>query len=273
MDVGSFQTTKTINPLLVLGIIGVGVAAYFGITSLAVKGSEIPNPDRAGQAQTSRPTGAAAGLDASGNPVDSSGNPVGGTSSSPTDHCTVEQRDSISSQSKFDAWKASMNNGLATATQTDLNSRGAAITSMSRCLQALTTIATSAATRGATLGQVQEDLHAAIEQTKSDIQVAADRALLTANPEYTRSFYDGWFPMDRPFRKNTVAILIGTGLFFVCMSFLSILSFLRFDTRVLVPSFGGVGTPLRDQARQPLFLFVLSLLAVVGGLAAWGFTR
>jgi hypothetical protein len=267
MDVGSFQTTKTVNPILVLGIIGIGVAAYFGITSLGKKGSEIPNPDRAGQAQASAPTGAAAGLDSSGNPVG------GGTPSSPTDPCTVEQKDSISSQSKFDAWKASINNGLGTATQTDLNSRGAAITSMSRCLQALTTIASSSATRGATLGQVQEDLRAAIEQTKSDIQVAADRALLTANPEYTRSFYDGWFPMDRPFRKNTVAILIGAALFFVCMSFLSILSFLRFDTRILVPSFGGVGTPLRDQARQPLFLFVLSLLAVVGGLAAWGFTR
>ncbi len=249
---------------ILVGIVGIGVAAYFGVSSMTKKGSEVA-VNSAGESVMAR-TSAAGAADASGNTGTS-------TSNGETSTCSQEETNALSSQSTLDGWKSGILTDVATATPAQMASKQLKINSMLTCLRSLKAAIDSAATSGATASQIQEDLDKAIQQTKEDIQVAKDRAVLAVFPDYTRSYYDGWFPMSRPFRKQTMPILIGMSLFFLCMSFLSILSVLRLDVRILRPVFTGPGTPLQDQAKQPLFLMVLSLLVITAGLAIWGFTR
>ena len=114
-----------------------------------------------------------------------------------------------------------------------------------------------------------------IEERKADIAVARDRALLAVQPDYNRSYYDGWFPLDRPLRQQTTPILIGFALFFLSMSFLTLMSFLRLDVRILIPQLSGTGsmTPLGTQARSPLFLGSVAIIAVLTGLTIYAFVR
>lgn len=246
---------------ILIGVVGVGVAVYFGMSKQ--QSSERP-VNSAGESVVSGATGS-----------DASGNPTASSSSETSTSCSTDETAALTSQEVLDTWKMGLTLDIPTATPAQMAGKAAKIQSMLTCLRALKTVVESAATSGATAGQIQEDLTKAIEQTKEDIQVAKDRAVLANFPEYTRSYYDGWFPMNRPFRKQTMPILIGASLFFLCMSFLSILSVLRLDVRILRPIFTSPtgATPLRAQAKQPLFLLVSSLLVVVSGLAIWGFTR
>lgn len=251
---------------ILVGVVGIGAVAYFALTAKP-KGTDVPV--NAGGQVALTTTACSTGTDASGTPAEQTS---GATS---TTGCTPSQADSLSTQAKFDAWKTSITLDLtAMTTATQLSTKGAAVSAMARCLQGLRTIASSSATLGATLSKTQEELTSAIEQTEQDIQVAKDRAVLAKFPDYNRSYYDSWFPLDRPLRKQTVPILIGVSLFLACMTLLSILSFLRMDTRILLPYLNtGTTTPLGSQAKQPLFLLVLALLVVASGVAIWGFVR
>lgn len=259
--------------LVVLGVTGLALSIYFGVVyARPSKGTEKP-VNAAGQ--TTSTTGTAAPTPAA-------------TTGTPSSACTTTTTAIFETDAAFDSWKSGqttwVNSSLAAATPTPdagvstvpgLTTRATAIEAAKACLDELYKKAQEASTTQANL---QTDLtmkKKTIEERKADIAVARDRALLAVQPDYNRSYYDGWFPLDRPLRQQTTPILIGFALFFLSMSFLTLMSFLRLDVRILIPQLTGTGsmTPLGTQARSPLFLGSVAIIAVLTGLVIYAFVR
>ena len=264
--------------LVALGVTGLALSIYFGVAyARPSKGTEKP-VNTAGQ--TTSTTGTAAPTPAVTTPAT--------TTTSTSSVCTATTTAIFETDAAFDSWKSGqttwVNSSLAAATPTPdagvstvpgLTTRATAIEAAKACLDELYKKAQAASTTQATL---QTDLTAkkkTIEERKADIAVARDRAILAAQPDYNRSYYDGWFPLDRPLRQQTTPILIGFALFFLSMSFLTLMSFLRLDVRILIPQLTGTGsmTPLGTQARSPLFLGSVAIIAALTGLTIYAFVR
>ncbi len=261
--------------LIVLGVVGLGLAIYFGTTVLVPKGVQT-SANAAGSTSASSGTG---GSTAASTPA---------STPASSSVCSSSQTTILSpTTTDFSIWKSGMNTwisgqlALSTTTPTTLASAITGLTAkqteidgVKACLDEKYAVVQGAATTNATLTATQANILKTIEQRKADIEIAKDRALLAIEPGYNRSNYDGWFPIDRPLRQQTIPILIGFTLFFICTCFLSVLSMLRLDIRLLVPQLsGGPGTPLAGQAKQPLFLATMGLLVTVTGLMIWAFVR
>ena len=259
-----------------LGVVGLGVAIYFGTSFLKPAASPRPTSNSNGE------TSAGGATVASPGPATS-----GASTPPPTTVCTATQLSLLDTSTSLTAW-VSGKNTFITGKQTALTSTPTALASadptlattkteidgVKGCLDELYTKVTAASTTNANLTATQATLTRTKEQRKADIEIARDRALLALNPGYNRTNYDGWFPIDRPLRQQTIPILVGFTLFFLCMCFLSVLSLLRLDIRMLVPQLNtGAGTPLKSQAKQPLFLATMGLLVIVTGLMIWAFVR
>lgn len=262
--------TKAKFVLIGIGVVGLGLAIYFGTALITPKGTQT-TVNAAGQTTST---------------VGGAPEPSGTTATTPPPSvCTSAQKDILATNATISVWSSGINSWIqstqATLTATPTAPPTPAITAkkteimgVKTCLDDLYQNVQGAATTLATLRGTQQTKQKTIEERKLDLQIAKDRALLAVNPDYNRSYYDGWFPMNRPLRQQTIPILIGFSLFFVCMSFLSILSFLRMDVRLLIPQLNtGSGTPLKQQAKSPLFMGTLILLLTVTGLMIWAFAR
>ena len=64
------------------------------------------------------------------------------------------------------------------------------------------------------------DLTKRYEQRKQDVKIAHDRAIMVTRPELTASYYDSWFPLNRPMKNGSVPIFIGVATFFFTISIL-----------------------------------------------------
>ena len=60
-----------------------------------------------------------------------------------------------------------------------------------------------------------------IAQSKIDLEIAKLRASSIQNPK--PSYYESWFPINRPLRDVTKLILLSVGIFFFCLTFFAIL--------------------------------------------------
>ena len=88
------------------------------------------------------------------------------------------------------------------------------------------------------------DLTKRHEQRKQDVQIAHDRAVMASRPELTASYYDGWFPLNRPMKNGNVPILIGVATFFFTISILLLLEVIGITIGIsaFVP-YLAIGTP------------------------------
>jgi len=67
-----------------------------------------------------------------------------------------------------------------------------------------------------------------IMQTKEDLKIAEQRVKSLRNPN-KKSYYESWFPLNRPLRTSTNITLIALGIFFYVFVFLVILSSIGFS--------------------------------------------
>ena len=65
---------------------------------------------------------------------------------------------------------------------------------------------------------------------EDDIQISKDRVKIVSKPELSRSYYDGWFPLNRPMHQLSVPLLIGGGAFFLSLSIFLMLSLININT-------------------------------------------
>ena len=74
-----------------------------------------------------------------------------------------------------------------------------------------------------------------IEESKKDLKITEDRVATLRHPEKDRSYYESWFPINRPLTNRTVIIVLGIGVFFFILSFLIILKAFGFNLEFSVP--------------------------------------
>jgi hypothetical protein len=74
-----------------------------------------------------------------------------------------------------------------------------------------------------------------IEESKKDLKIAEDRVATIRNPEKDRSYYESWFPINRPLTNRTIIIILAIGVFFFILSFLIVLKALGFNLQFSVP--------------------------------------
>ena len=61
-----------------------------------------------------------------------------------------------------------------------------------------------------------------IVQANQDLQIAKDRAASLHGSQ--PSYYESWFPINRPLRKQTILILLVIGIFFFALAFFMLIS-------------------------------------------------
>jgi len=76
--------------------------------------------------------------------------------------------------------------------------------------------------------QADTDLDVDIIQAKEDMKIAEERVKSLRQKDKT-SYYESWFPLNRPLRTSTNITLIALGIFFYVFVFLVILSSIGFS--------------------------------------------
>lgn len=78
-------------------------------------------------------------------------------------------------------------------------------------------------------------LKAEIKQAQEDLQIAEERVATLRNPEKDKSYYESWFPINRPLTQTMIVILLAIGVFFFVLSFFIIIKALGFNLSMTTP--------------------------------------
>jgi len=84
---------------------------------------------------------------------------------------------------------------------------------------------------------IQEEIMStkdAITQSEADSSIARDRVAYIRHPERHTSYYESWFPMDRPMHASSVPIFVGLTVFVILFGILLILSFMGVDFSIVI---------------------------------------
>jgi len=74
-----------------------------------------------------------------------------------------------------------------------------------------------------------------IVEAQKDLKIAEDRVATLRHPEKDRSYYESWFPVNRPLTNRTVFIVLAIGVFFFILSLLIILKTFGVGIQVSMP--------------------------------------
>ncbi len=107
-----------------------------------------------------------------------------------------------------------------------------------------------------------------IKEREEEIQIAKDRVTYIRDPDAHPSYYQSWFPMDRPMRPSSVPVLIGIVVFFTMLILLGLLSFLGFNLSIgapgAAPSFATIALEwLRAQLTPPFWIMLIVLIGIL----------
>jgi hypothetical protein len=195
----------------------------------------------------------------------------GRTSCSP--HILVRIGDSTT----FNAWK-----GVTSGTLNSISSAAAAGTIAPSQNESFT-LSTASADIFATTACIQEQmsilgsttnsiqsaqasilrLNKEIEDTKAQVDVARDRVGYIRHPEQTTSFYESWFPIDRPMHVTSVPVFLAITVFLFVFAILMVFSAMGINLQVVTPPnmFSGV-----SQIREQFTWFSGLQFLVIAGL-------
>ncbi len=247
--------------MFLAAIAGLALAIYFGTSYLGKsKGTD------------QEPSAAAAAAAAAASPTTTTA-----TAATPS-VCTDALRADLLTEASYTAWITPLNTQItaigapATPTPqniTDITTVRDNLSKHYACLQELKATVDKTSTTYATLQTKAVNIDKAIAQAKLDIQIAKDRAALALEPTLNRSYYDGWFPMERPLKHMTYPLLIGFGLFFFSLALMLFLALVGIDVTMLVK------VPALSPGTQfTSAFFVMGGIAVtLLGLTVYGFTR
>jgi hypothetical protein len=199
----------------------------------------------------------------------------------------------LKDSASYNSWKTnqSSNINLLMAKMSPSNDDYLALTAtainingLSNCLNNKFATVISVQTDLATNQSTIANLDKTIEERKNDVEVAKERAALTKNPEKMRSYYDGWFPIDRPLKHYTIPVLIGISLFMITLTFFYFMSLVGIDTRLslqvpqgIYQRFGRSGSSYKSHLPNTQFtkafwgMVIVSV--ILGGLTIYGFRK
>ena len=114
-----------------------------------------------------------------------------------------------------------------------------------------------------------------ILQAKEDMKTAESRAISLRETD-KQSYYESWFPLNRPLRTSSNLIILSLGIFFFVLSFLIIINSAGFSIIInstwAVPN--GAESPILQKLKYlfpfgygtTLLILVIIIIAVVGYL-------
>jgi hypothetical protein len=108
-----------------------------------------------------------------------------------------------------------------------------------------------------------------LEQKQRDATIAKDRAATVVRPDLNSSYYDGWFPLNRPLKRSAIPILIFFSSLFITVSlslFLGLIGIRSHFFMVVPHSTKG------DSMTRP-FLILLTFTVILFGLTIYAFMR
>lgn len=194
---------------LTFGIVGIAVTAYYGV------GYITSNPKGTEATISTETTSGATESDAEAT--------IDAAAPTQQDYCVGAVENNLETTDTFQTWYGNTNSFFQTQALVveptpdelkELADRAIEIESHTKCIEQKTSELRASPTNLSNAQATEATLNKTIEQRRRDVQIAKDRAALAANPELTRSYYDGWFPLDRPMRPISIPILIAFSLFF-----------------------------------------------------------
>ena len=194
-----------------------------------------------------------------------------------TTSCTPQILARIGDSTIFSAWK-----GVTSGTLNSISSAAAAGT-IAPSQNESSTLSTASADIFATTACIQEeitklssttnniqsaqasilDLNKQIEDTKAQVEVARDRVRYIRHPEQTTSFYESWFPIDRPMHVTSVPIFLAITVFLFVFALLIVFSAIGINLQVVTSpnTFAGI-----SYIRQQFTWFSGLQFLVIAGL-------
>lgn len=172
--------------------------------------------------------------------------------------CTPAILTRIGDSTAFAAWKTTTSMALGsistnakagsmaptTVEQSALVTAEADIFNTIGCLQEK--ISQLSSTTNAIQGAQQQvlSLNDQIKNEEANVAIARDRVAYIRNPEQHTSFYESWFPMDRPMRTGSVPIFIGVTVFLMIFTLLIVLSLMGVNITFALPQMTAAPSPL-----------------------------
>lgn len=157
--------------------------------------------------------------------------------------CTSSLNDAISSSSKFNAWYERNKliltafQSISTPTSAQQNTLldvGSELTNMSVCLQEKISSSTSTPND---ISNAYDDIYRLSEEIKLaevNSNTAKNRVAYIRHPEQDVSYYESWFPLDRPLQTLTVIVLISICIFMSTFLLLMAMSLTGYDLYLFV---------------------------------------
>lgn len=108
-----------------------------------------------------------------------------------------------------------------------------------------------------------------LEQKERDATIAKDRASTVVRPELNSSYYDSWFPLNRPLKRAAIPVLVFFASLFITVSFSMFLGLIgiRSHFYVIIP-FSAQGSSMT----QPFFI-LLAFTVILFSLTIYAFMR
>jgi len=192
--------------------------------------------------------------------------------------CTPAILTRIGSPDLFNAWKTTTSgqlNAISTTAaagttppsggeQTMLATQLAEIFNTASCIQEKLNTLSSSTNTIHTAQQSILDLQEQITAAEADIAISRDRVAYIRHPEQNTSYYESWFPIDRPMRSANIPYFIGVTAFVVVFGLLVLLSSLGLDINLdISPGFMAFIGFIISQFTYLTFLLTLLAIFIV----------
>lgn len=160
--------------------------------------------------------------------------------------CNATIHSRISSTGNFNAWKTLTSSRITSisptaasgATPPTATENSTLMTASSEVFDTAACIQEKLSALGSTTNQIQtaqQDilrLNKEITEAEADVAIARDRVAYIRHPEEHTSFYESWFPINRPMQRENVPYFIAVTVFLLVFSLLVGLSLIGVNINV-----------------------------------------
>jgi hypothetical protein len=154
----------------------------------------------------------------------------------------------LQNQDNFNSWKQTVSAQLNSISSTTisgstqpslaeaakLNTVATDIFNTTACIQEQLTLLSGTTNSIHDTQQGILDINDQILQAEADVNIARDRVAYIRHPEQHTSYYESWFPIDRPMHKENVSYFVAATVFVVMFSILVGFSLIGFDISIII---------------------------------------
>ena len=111
------------------------------------------------------------------------------------------------------------------------------------------------------------NINSQITQAEKDLQIAKDRSNSLRKTSVT-SYYESWFPINRPLRKSSMFVLLIIGIFFFTLTFFIVLQSFGLHLHLNI-SWYSVENIAKLKKLFPLSAIIIIVGLIILSLVGW----